>query len=334
MLIKGLVSTIIPVFNRPARLREAVASVLDQDYRPIEIIIVDDGSTDTATSAAAAELAAQAPDIIRVLTVANGGPGLAREAGRQVARGEFIQYLDSDDVLLPEKFSRQVRALEDAPTAGVAYGITLFRDASGCVNPTPHKGTGTCRAAMFPHMLNDRWWDTSTPLYRRRAVDAVGPWTALRLEEDWEYDCRVAAHDGLLAYVQLPVSETRDHADMRLSVGGALDPIRAAIRARSHALVWEHSVRANLHASSPEAVALFARSLFLLARQCGAAGLANESRKTFEMARAADESIRAASCGSIRRQLGLYRFAAATLGWRAMGKLSVFIDLIRNFLKR
>lgn len=109
----GLVSTIIPVFNRPVQLSEAVQSVLDQDYRPIEIIIVDDGSTDETLATAQALERSQA-DIVRVMSKTNGGPGLAREHGRQQAHGEFIQYLDSDDVLLPGKFSVQVAALRHA----------------------------------------------------------------------------------------------------------------------------------------------------------------------------------------------------------------------------
>src|SRR4051795_5577813 len=96
---QGIVSTIIPVFNRPAMLREAVASVLAQTYRPIEIIIVDDSSTDD-TPVVIDELAARHPEV-RGIRRPNGGPGLARESGRGEARGEFIQYLDSDDLLMP-----------------------------------------------------------------------------------------------------------------------------------------------------------------------------------------------------------------------------------------
>ena len=100
--MNGLVTTIIPVYNRPCFLREAVASVLAQTYRPIEIIIVDDGSG-PETVAVCEELAAAHPEI-RILHQENAGPGAARERGRLAARGEFIQYLDSDDRLLPEKF--------------------------------------------------------------------------------------------------------------------------------------------------------------------------------------------------------------------------------------
>src|SRR5262245_54314926 len=83
----GLVSTIIPVFNRARMLKEAVSSVLEQTYRPIEIIIVNDGSIDE-TAKVADLLASENPDEIRVVHQSNTGPGLAREAGRKQARGE------------------------------------------------------------------------------------------------------------------------------------------------------------------------------------------------------------------------------------------------------
>jgi glycosyltransferase involved in cell wall biosynthesis len=99
-IVPGLVSTVIPVHNRPGMLAEAIASVLAQTHRPIEILVVDDGSTDD-TGRAADALAAANAQIVRVVHQANRGPGAAREAGRRLAGGEFLQYLDSDDLLLP-----------------------------------------------------------------------------------------------------------------------------------------------------------------------------------------------------------------------------------------
>src|SRR5689334_20068405 len=114
-----MVSTIIPVFQRAALLREAVGSVLAQAYRPIEIIVVDDGSTDDTP--ACAEALADAHPEISVVHQPNRGPGAARETGRQRAQGEFIQYLDSDDLLLPGKFEGQVAGLRSRPECGIAY---------------------------------------------------------------------------------------------------------------------------------------------------------------------------------------------------------------------
>lgn len=324
-MMPGLVSTIIPVFNRPRQLGEAVASVLAQDWRPIEVIVVDDGSTDRDTLSVARGLEAAHPGVVRVLTQPNGGPGRARETGRLAARGEYVQYLDSDDVLLPGKFLAQVRALEAMPEADVAYGITLFRHADGTLVPMPHKGTGIARVHMFPDFLNERWWDTSTPLYRRRVTDRAGPWLALALEEDWEYDCRVAATGGRLAHVPAPVSETRDHASGRLCVGAALDPRRVAARAEAQQRIWRHAQRAGLPTSAPAHVARFARSLFLLARQCGAAGCTAESVALLSTAAEAEGAVSIAS-----RDLRLYRRLERLFGAKFVGRMSLMLDRWRS----
>lgn len=318
----GLVSTIIPVFNRPAQLREAVQSVLDQDYRPIEVIIVDDGSTDD-TFATAQALASAYPGIVRAVTKSNGGPGLAREHGRVLAQGEFIQYLDSDDVLLPGKLTAQVAALRDAPEAGVAYGLTRFRQTNGEFAAGPWKGSGIRRYAMFPSFLIERWWDTPTPLYRAAVCDAAGPWTDSRLEEDWEYDCRIAALGTRLAWCDVFVAEVRDHDGGRLCRGTALDSTRNGYRARSHELIFGHAMRAGL-AGTPE-MQHFARALFLLARQCGASGLAEQSRRLFALAQQASGDAR--SRGADFR---MYALAAKFLGWTTMGRVSHWMDGMRR----
>src|SRR5689334_18736403 len=121
-----LVSIIIPVFNRAAMLREAVESALAQTHRPIEILIVDDGSTDD-TPAVADQLAREYADVIRVFHQPNGGAGAARETARVAIRGDFAQHLDSDDLLLPRKLELQVAALHAQPHCGAAYGWTRFR---------------------------------------------------------------------------------------------------------------------------------------------------------------------------------------------------------------
>jgi hypothetical protein len=321
--VAGLVSTIIPVHNRPRQLREAVESVLAQDWRPIEIIVVDDGSTDD-TPAMAARLAQEHADTVRVFRRENAGPGGARETGRLAARGEYIQYLDSDDVLLPGKFSAQVAALHDDAGADVAYGITFLRLADGKLAPGPHKRTAQRIATMFPEFLASRWWETATPLYRRRIVDRAGPWTSMRMEEDWEYDCRIAALGGRLAWVDRPVAEHRQHGGARLSGGSARDVAAMRDRARCHALILEHAHRAGLTAEAPQ-MQHFARELFLLARQCGAAGLAKESQELFALSREA-AGPRAGS----RLVYRCYRVAVALLGWRTAGRLSEAADSLRK----
>jgi glycosyltransferase involved in cell wall biosynthesis len=307
-----LVSTIIPVFNRPAMLREAVSSVLGQTWRPIEVIIVDDASTDE-TPAVIAELASRHQEV-RGIRRLNGGPGLSRETGRVEARGEFIQYLDSDDLLMPQKFERQIEALSRQPESGVAYGMTRYRDAAGNEIECTWKEANQIRETILPSFLVARWWETSTPLYRKTVCDAAGPWTALRLEEDWEYDCRVGALGTRLAYVDAVVAEHRDHDDGRLSRGSGADPARLRDRSNAHELITAHARRAGVPNDAPE-FQRFARELFHLARQCGAAGLPEEAKRLLMLARSISSSA----------DLRIYQLAASVVGWRSIARASSWI---------
>ena len=322
-MIEGLVTTIIPVYNRSPMLREAVASVLAQTYRPIEIIIVDDGSVDD-TAKVADELAEVYPETIRVIHQVNKGVGLAREAGRQETRGEFIQHLDSDDLLLPQKFEKQVAGLKAHPECGVAYGKTRYRHPDGRVEPQPWKRSGTRMETMFPSMLMSRWWDTPTPLYRALVCEQAGPWTDLRLDEDWEYDCRIAALGVRLHYCETYVVEVRDHDGNRLCRGNALDAARMSERARARMLMFSHARRAGITEDCLEMRHL-ARDLFLLSRQCGAAGLAETSRELFDLARQASGESRGKGW-----DFRLYSFLAGFVGWTRLGKMACYSDGIRN----
>jgi glycosyltransferase involved in cell wall biosynthesis len=313
---ESLVSTVIPVFNRASMLREAVASVVAQTYRPIEIIIVDDGSTDD-TASAADTLAGENAGIVRVIHQANGGVGRAREAGRLAVTGELVQHLDSDDLLLPDKFALQAALLEAHPECGAAYGWTRFRHAGGSAEPRPWKRSGERIETMFPAMLESRWWDTPGPLYRRTVIDAAGPWLPLRIEEDWEYDARIAAQGVRLAFAEAWVCEVRAHDGGHLS-GRPHDPAILRDRARAHELVLAHARRGGVPDDSPEMIH-FGRELFLLARQCGAAGLSEESQKLVAAARSV----------SATRDLRVYEGMARLVGWSAAGKIATLSDRLR-----
>ena len=321
MLVEGLVSTIIPVHNRPALLREAVASVLAQIYRPIEIIIVDDGSNDETGSQA--DALAEAHPEVRVIHRENGGPGAARETGRLAARGEFIQYLDSDDLLLPTKFKLQVAGLRQHRDCGVSYGKTRCYIIGERPIDVPWKRTGERISTMFPSFLKSRWWGTSTPLYRRDVTDLAGPWTELRNEEDWEYDCRIARNGGQLHYCDAFVSDQRFTLGPHLSTAGSSDPEKLRSRARAHKLILEHALAARISHDTFE-MQHFARELFLLARQCGAAGLGEEARSLFELARRASGTDRSRGIDFL-----LYGACARLVGWRAMGRLACRLDRLR-----
>lgn len=317
--VPGLVSTIIPVFNRAGMVATAVESVLAQTYRPIEIILVDDGSTD-GTLAELNRLAAEHPEIIRVAHRENGGPGLARETGRRLARGEFIQYLDSDDLLLPRKFEVQVAALRAHPECGIAYGPSRLVASDGTLVNEPSKWTGRKFERLFPALLVARWWHTHTPLYRRRLCDEIGPWAQPR-PEDWDYDARAGATGAPLAFCDEVVSCQLQHPGPRVSRESfeRYLPQEAWFLPRLYAC----AVQAGVPADAPE-MRHFARWAFALARHVGA----------LDMADAANELLVLAARAGGRRTPGMRAVGgcARILGWRSAAHLCRWAE--RVFLKR
>ncbi len=271
--IDGLVSTIIPVFNRPAMVVDAVQSVLDQDYRPIEIIIVDDGSTDE-TVETLNELS-DSYDEVTVVRQTNQGPGPARENGRLRAKGEYVQYLDSDDLLLPCKFSLQVSALEASPHCDISYGITESC-SSGETRPFKvWQKTDQAFDYLFPSFLMARWWSTSTPLYRRTATELAGAWLDTINEEDWEYDCRIASRGARLAQVKEVVSLRRFHDEDHLSADGTISVSKLAARCVSRKSIFR-SMENSVVSIPPKVKEHFSKSLFLLARECASVNMQTE----------------------------------------------------------
>ncbi len=283
MVVDDLVSVIVPVYNRPELLIDAVNSVLQQDYRPVEIIIVNDGSTDQ-TLDVANDLAEQHVEI-QVVTQNNAGPGVARETGRLLACGEFIQYLDSDDLLLKNKFIEQVKALKSLPSAGLAYGMECqinHGEAFDEQTAKPHKSTGKRMSAIFPDILYGSLWGTSVPLWRRRLTDEMGPWMALINEEDIEYDARAGALKTELAYVSQYVAVQRVHDD-HLSFGGTTDPVKLQHRAQAGHAISQHAL--NVLSIGGADLRHFSKTVFLLARQCAAAGLKQESESLVQLSK-------------------------------------------------
>lgn len=320
--IPGLVSTIIPVYNRPQMLREAVESVLAQTYRPIEIIISDDGSTDGAAQVAD-QLAAAHPEFIRAVHNPNRGAGPAREAGRQLARGEFVQHLDSDDLLLPRKFEVQVQALREHPECGAVYGYIRLVNADGSVLDKPYKGSGEAIPYLFPRLLVERWWNTDCPIYRRSVCDAIGPWTDLRYSQDWEYDARVGAVKTRLAHVPEYVCVQRQHGGPRQTGHGRW--LRPVDRVRFFSLLLQYARQAEVAADSPE-VAFFSRWVFLNARQCGALGDAASAQRLYELARETSPVP--------GLKLHLTGAVARVIGWVATGRVCGIRDRCLSWFSR
>jgi len=271
-----MVTVIIPAYNCRMLLPDAVNSALEQTYRPIEVIIVNDGSTDD-TRMIAERLACEHKEV-HVINKRNEGPGAARESGRGIANGEFVQYLDSDDLLMPSKFDQQVAGLLAHPECCASYGQTLVyrfgeSHASGAVM------ADTQIATIFPRFLRGRLWHTSTPLWRRDALAAAGPWKNYGSWEDWEYECRVArAVGGHLHFVDDIVSHTRvlpaSSSECSVQVVSTSRQMEHKhpelfLKGRASALldIGRHGQVAGVPFAAPEWI-YFARNSFWHARRC------------------------------------------------------------------
>lgn len=311
----GLVSTVIPVFNRGPMLRQAVDSVLAQSWRPIEIIIVDDGSTDD-TVAVAHSLAELHPGTIRVLQQSNAGPGVARQAGLDVAAGEFVQFLDSDDLLLPEKFSLQVNALREDEEADIAYGKCLV-SRGGVPQEGAAQSTGESLRQLFPALLDGPLWPTLTPLYRRSALSAIGPWPPGRQLEDWIYDAQAGALGTTLHYVDEFIAETREHDENRLCHLWIDDPRAMEERLAAYPIVLSYSCKAGVDPNCAH-MRRFARTLFFMARTAGASGHLQWADKLLRLARQQ-------TCG-IGWDIQVFRLAVAAFGWRGANWLATQVE--------
>jgi glycosyltransferase involved in cell wall biosynthesis len=271
----GLVSVIIPVYNRPFLLEETVSSVLSQTYRLFEILLVDDGS-EPATRLWCDRLATRDARV-RVLHLRHTGrPGLVREGGRHLARGQYIQYLDSDDLLAPRKLEVMTSALADSG-ADVAYCFTRRYRRNDTVVDVPCERTGELFDRMLPEFLGGRFWHTCTPLYTRRITDAAGPWSSLRYWEDVEYDFRIARLEPKLVHCREFLADFRDHDEDRLSTPGFFnDPAAMTHAPAAYRLLCEHAFNSGV-SSTHTALRAFREEVTQVAHQCHALGLHREA---------------------------------------------------------
>ena len=149
----GRVSVVIPTFNRAKFLPEAIRSALLQTHRDLDVIVVDDGSTDD-TREVVGRLGDERIDYVRIDRCRS--PARARNVGVSRATGEFIAFLDSDDVWLPEKIERQIEALRASPECRWSYTRFDHIDDSGAPMAPIRGGVGTPRSGwILEHMVTE-----------------------------------------------------------------------------------------------------------------------------------------------------------------------------------
>jgi len=157
-----LISCIVPAFNGERYLKEALDSILAQTYRPLEILVADDGSTD-ATAAVVARYGEQ----VRYLCQSTAGPAAARNLGLRAALGALVAFLDQDDLWHPEKLSRQLSRFQARPTLDLCVTHVRMFWISG-LREEAARHRHHRRAQAVPG------YTTGTLLARRRLFDTVG----------------------------------------------------------------------------------------------------------------------------------------------------------------
>jgi len=154
-----MVSVIIACYNQGCYLRETMESVLTQTYKRVEIILIDDGSTDNT-----AEIAKSYGDRVRYFWLNDLGPSAARNLGLQNAHGQYIQFLDGDDLLLPEKLELQIASFDNSPELQVSHCDFMHGQADQPWSPAPVQKLDWRIAANNPLMDLVNRWETELSL--------------------------------------------------------------------------------------------------------------------------------------------------------------------------
>ncbi|MGE0754420.1 MAG: glycosyltransferase [Alphaproteobacteria bacterium] len=206
------ISVIIPVYNSTTYLPQTIDSVAGQDYPEVEIIVVDDGSHEEG--AAAIRSACHAYPDVRLIRQDNGGPAQARWAGVRRATGEYVHFLDSDDVLLPGALTHLVQVLHKNPRAVAAYGRKAVMNKHGVFKPQQVLPTESQAASgnILPALL--KGLPILTPgniCIRTAALTSDMFQTNLRQGEDWITWCRLALTGDVLYAGKRVVMCYREH---------------------------------------------------------------------------------------------------------------------------
>ena len=178
------VSVVIPCYNAEPYLDRCLAGIFAQTHTDLEIIAVDDGSTD-GTAAMLHEAAARSPFPFQVIEQANAGACAARNAGTSSAVGTYIQYMDADDVLAPEKIGHQAAVAQRNGMPGLVVGGSLKFDPDGTLHGRDLQEPGD--RDQWLDLMRHRLGRTPTNLWERRAVVEAGGWDEnLRSSQEYE----------------------------------------------------------------------------------------------------------------------------------------------------
>lgn len=205
------VAVVIPCHNVEDHVEAALRSVLTQTYTDLDVVLVDDGSTD-ATGAVLQRLAAAYTGRFRIITQPNRGACVARNAGLKATEGAYVQFLDADDVLLPDKIAGQVvlAQREKEPSLIVGGYRNVFPDGSS-LEIRPHVGDA------WMALVRTRLGTTTADLWRREDLERAGGWNEeLASSQDYELAFRLLRAGGRVAWDERITAEVlkREHGSI------------------------------------------------------------------------------------------------------------------------
>lgn len=205
--MRPLVSAIIPNYNYARYVGEAVESALSQTYSNIEVIVVDDGSTDNSL-----EVLAQYRDRIKIIRQENSGVSVARNRGVAESSGDYIAFLDADDVWLPEKIEKQVRRIQSEDSIGIVHVGVIDIDASGkelATHLNGMEGEVASELMMFERAVI--LGGGSGVMIPRKVFDKVSGFDeALSTSADWDLYFRISC-DFSVGFIGEPLLKYRLH---------------------------------------------------------------------------------------------------------------------------
>ncbi|HMP84698.1 MAG TPA: glycosyltransferase family 2 protein [Verrucomicrobiota bacterium] len=202
MIRQPLVSILIPAYNAEQFIAQTLRSALDQTWPRKEIIVVDDGSKD-GTLAVARQFAS---DTVTVVSQPNSGASVARNKAFSVSRGDFIQWLDADDLLAPDKITTQMAAITRDNNArhlhSGAWGSFFYRFDKTEFIPTPLWENLSPVEWLFRKLDQNLFMQTATWLVSRELTEAAGPWdNRISYDDDGEYFARVVRASSGIRFV-------------------------------------------------------------------------------------------------------------------------------------
>jgi len=224
-----LVSILIPAYNAEDWIADAIRSALAQTWPRLEIIVVDDGSTDR-TLAIARQFESRE---VRVILQKNQGASAARNHAYSLSRGDYIQWLDADDLLAPDKVARQMAVLKDCPSKRIllssAWGRFIHRPWQAEFVPTALWCDLSPVEWLLRKLGQNIYMQTASWLVSRELTEAAGPWDVRLLgDDDGEYFCRVLlASEGVRFVPQARVYYRAFRFNTLSYVGHSAEKIRA-----------------------------------------------------------------------------------------------------------